>query len=114
MKNFCNILAVIGILYTSQAGAEQLLSISDAEIAGFTKDNQQLFQMIGAKDGWSGTWEGEIVEIYQYTSKSKVMPDVFESSIQEGNISGWVDLCQNENLLMISKGNKACDKLKSL
>lgn len=114
MKFFCNILVITGILYASQAGAEQLLSISDAEAVGFKKDKQQLFQMIGAKDGWSGTWEGETVEIYQYISESKIVPDVFESSIQEGNISNWVDLCHNKNILMISKGNKACGKLKSL
>ena len=108
------IVAGAGLLLASFASASQLLSISDAESAGFEKNSQQQFQMIGAKDGWSGTWSGEKVELYQYASEEEVNPKVFESSVQEGNISGWVELCQHRNMLMLSKGDKACGELKGL
>jgi len=108
------ILAVAGLLLASFASASELLSISDAESVGFEKNSQQLFQMIGAKDGWSGSWFVEKVELYQYASEEEVNPKVFESSVQEGNISGWVELCQHRNMLMLSKGDKACDELKDL
>ncbi len=114
MHKVIMIVAGAGLLLASLASASQLLSISDAESAGFEKNSQQLFQMIGAKDGWSGTWSGEKVELYQYASEEEVDPEVFESSVQEGNISGWVELCQHRNMLMLSKGKKACDELKGL
>ena len=94
------------------AGAH--LSIADAEAAGFEKRGQQMFQMIGATDGWSGSWAGDKVELYEYKSSESVNPKVFESSVQEGNISGWVELCQHENMLMLSKGKKACAQLNKL
>jgi hypothetical protein len=114
MRKVIKIVAVAGLVLASSASASQLLSISQAESAGFEKNSQQLFQMIGAKDGWSGTWSGEKVELYQFASEEQVNPKVFESSVQEGNISGWVELCQHLNMLMLSKGEKACGELKSL
>lgn len=107
-------MAVFGLLFASLASASQTLAISDAESEGFEKNSQQLFQMIGAQDGWSGTWSGERVELYQYASEAKVNPAVFESSVEDGNISGWVELCQHHNMLMLSKGDKACGKLQGL
>jgi len=106
--------AGVGLLFASLAIASQPLSISDAESAGFEKNSQQLFQMIGAQDGWSGTWSGETVELYQYASEAEVNPKVFESPVQDGNISGWAELCQHHNMLMLSKGDNACSKLKGL
>lgn len=41
-------------------------SISDVEAVGFEKDDQQIYQMVGAIDGWSGTLEGERVELYEF------------------------------------------------
>ena len=114
MRKAIMIVAGAGLLLASLASASQLLSISDAESAGFEKNSQQLFQMIGAKNGWSGTWSGEKVELYQYASEEEVNPKVFESSVQEGNISGWVELCQHRNMLMLSKVDKACGELKGL
>ncbi len=114
MRKVIMIVAGVGSLLASVASANELLSISDAESGGFEKNSQQLFQMIGAKDGWSGTWSGEKVELYQYASEEEVNPKVFESSVQEGNISGWIELCQHRNMLMLSKGEKACGELKGL
>lgn len=114
MRKVIMTMAGVGLLFASLASADQTLSISDAESAGFEKNSQQLFQMIGAQDGWSGTWSGEKVELYQYASEAEVNPEVFESSVQDGNISGWIDLCQHHNMLMVSKGDKACGKLKDL
>lgn len=92
----------------------EALTIKDAAEAGFVKKSQKMFQMIGAQDGWSGSWQGEKVELYQYESIGLVNKGVFESATQAGNISGWVDMCQVENMLMISKGKKACKELNSL
>lgn len=114
MRKGIMILSGVGLLVTSLAIASQVLSISDAESAGFKKNSQQLFQMVGAKDGWSGTWAGERVELYQYASESDVDRSVFESSVQDGNISAWIELCQHYNMLMLSKGDKACDELRAL
>lgn len=103
--------ATILLLWACSAEAGTTFTIADAEKAGFKKDSQQLFQMVGAKDGWSGHWAGESVELYQYESAGDVDPSVFEPSVQDGNLSGWVDLCQHRNMLMLSKGNQACKEL---
>ena len=101
-------------LIASCSNAEVPLTINDAENIGLKKEKQQLFQMIGATDGWSGIWEGENVEIYQFESSVKIKKDLFSTSTNEGNISGWVDKCTVKNMFMISKGKKACSKLKNL
>jgi hypothetical protein len=90
------------------------LTVADAVEAGFVKQSQKMFQMIGAQDGWSGTWQDEKVELYQYESIELVNGSIFESATQAGNKSGWVDMCQVENMLMLSKGRKACNELNSL
>lgn len=107
------VLLLLGLIL---AGCSQEVSyaISDAESVGFEKDSQQLYQMVGAIDGWSGTLQGERVELYEFESSSEVNTKAFEKSTQEGNMSGWVDLCQVGNLLMISKGEKACPTLKDI
>ncbi|WP_049756850.1 hypothetical protein [Marinobacter nauticus] len=101
-------------LIASCSNAEAPLTINEAESIGFKKKQQQLFQMIGAIDGWSGTWEGERVELYQFESPEKIKKDLFSTSTDEGNISGWVDKCTVRNMFMLSKGKKACSKLKTL
>lgn len=88
-------------------------TITQVEKAGFNKEKQKLFQMIGAVDGWSGTWEGERVEVYQYASSEAIPFQFFETITDEGNISGWQDKCSIGNLFMVSKGTKACVKLVS-
>jgi hypothetical protein len=114
MQYFTLLLYGAGLLIASFASAGQALTISDAESAGFEKNSQQIFQMIGAKDGWSGIWVGEKVELYQYASEGDVNPKIFDSSVQDGNVSRWVELCQHHNMLMLSKGDQSCGELKSL
>lgn len=97
--------------HAAQAGA---LSIRKAEEAGFKPDQQQHYQMIGAEDGWSGRWAGEIVELYEYQDAASVDASVFESAVAPGNPSGWAALCEVENLLMLSKGEEACAALEGL
>lgn len=101
-------------LIVSCSSAEAPLTINKAENIGFKKEKQQLFQMIGATDGWSGIWEGEKVELYQFESSEKIKKDLFSTSTDEGNISGWVDKCSVRNMFMLSKGSKACSKLRTL
>ncbi len=101
-------------LIASCSSSETPLTINEAESIGFKKEEQQLFQMIGATDGWIGGWEGERVELYQFESPDKIKKDLFSTSTDEGNISGWVDKCTVRNMFMLSKGKKACSELKTL
>lgn len=107
------VLVLLGLLLVG-CSQELSYSISDAESVGFEKDSQKFYQMIGAIDGWSGTLQGERVELYEFESSSDENAKAFEKSTQEGNIPGWVDTCQVGNLLMISKGKKACQALRDI
>ena len=89
-------------------------SIASAESAGFKRDSQKLYQMVGAVDGWSGVWNGETVELYQYENESAVNKAFFEPLIQPGNLSGWVTLCYKNKMAKVSKGNKACAELNNI
>jgi len=102
------------LVISSCSNAEISLTIGDAERIGFDKSEQQYFQMIGAIDGWSGTWEGEVVELYQYESSDNIEKKFPLTITDTGNISGWIDKCIVGNMIMISKGKKSCPKLKSL
>lgn len=101
-------------LIASCSSSETPLTINEAESIGFKKESQQLFQMIGAIDGWTGVWEGERVELYQFESTDKIKIDLFLTSTNEGNIPGWAEQCTVRNMFMLSKGKKACSKLKTL
>lgn len=90
------------------------LSIDIAIDNGFQKTKPKLFQAIGAKDGWSGTWAGDDVELYEYESSDAVRAELLEPAAAPGNSSGWVELCVKENLLMLSKGANACRSLESI
>jgi hypothetical protein len=100
------------------SSTNEKLTISDAEEAGFERDQQQIYQMVGAEDGWSGTWAGTTVELYQYadaeSAQQAAQEDSFKNAVQPGNVSGWVTFCQVRNLLMLSKGTVPCRKLKGL
>ena len=89
-------------------------TISDAESIGFVKGDQQFFTMIGAVDGWSGTFDGETVELYEYRSASDIPTDVFDNFVASGNPSGWAEYCTVGNLAMVSKGTSACRSLRTL
>lgn len=107
-------LLIITLGLLTACGGSKVISISDAETAGFQKDKQKIFQMIGAKDGWGGKWADESVEIYEYENADLVNPDVFKSAVAKNNISGWLELCVHKNIIMLSKGNSACAALKKL
>ena len=116
---FSQKLMIIGVLITSSymvacSGSDRDFTIADAEKAGFHKRHQQMFQMIGAIDGWSGTWLGENVELYQFESPENLNLFHFESWIANGNTSNWAGLCQRGNLMLVSKGRQACVKLSGL
>ena len=81
---------------------------------GFQKKSQKLYQMVNAKDGWSGVWAGESVEVYVFENASSVQSDHFGSATAKGNISGWVEMCIHENILMLSKGKEACRLLENI
>ena len=96
-------------------GFAKEFNISDLAKIGFIKKQQQLFQMIGAIDGWSGEIDKEIVEVYVYKNSEAITKDLFKNILNNGdNISGWKDYCFKENIALISKGNSACKKLETL
>ncbi|MEE2023601.1 hypothetical protein [Alkalimonas mucilaginosa] len=107
------ILLPIACLMLAACGAKTI-SVDVAVDHGFKKQSQQFYQMVGAVDGWSGTWSGEVVELYQFENASAIQSDAFKSMVVPGNISGWVELCTHKNMLMLSKGSDACRKLKSI
>ena len=102
------------ILLIGCSPAEENLSIEAAEKAGFEKNQQQLFQMVGAEDGWSGDWAGDRVELYEFSDPDAINKKAFEALEEPGNVSGWVEICTVRNLLMLSKGKNACRKLTRL
>ncbi len=113
MKTLC-VFLIIGASMVHAASKK--LTIGTFEALGFTKTQQQLFTMIGAEDGWAGTFDGEVLEIYQYRDAATL--DQFKltlvNSVAPGNASGWVDHCIHHNIVVISKGFSACDALKQL
>jgi len=103
----------ISLFLASAANAQQI-ALTDLENIGFEFDEQQLFFMVGAIDGWSGTIADERIEAYFYADAAFEFPAMLENSTKEGNLSGWVDMCRVENVLMLSKGETACDLLRGL
>ncbi len=120
MRTFLLLAMVLVMIMTlaSCSSTNEKLTISDAEEAGFERDQQQFYQMIGAEDGWSGTWAGTTVELYQYadaeSAQKAAQEESFKNAVQPGNVSGWVEFCRVRNLLMLSKGAVPCRKLKEL
>ncbi|MCK5246388.1 hypothetical protein KAR02_05790 [Candidatus Bipolaricaulota bacterium] len=96
----------------------QKLAVANAENAGFDRDQQQFYQIVGAEDGWSGTWGNTEVELYQYANEESAQQAVqmftIEDLVQPGNISSWVTFCQVNNLLMLSTGMEPCRQLRGL
>lgn len=91
----------------------QRFTIADAERAGFVKGQQQMmYQMIGASDGWTGTLAGDTVELYSYSDTIPV--EFFESSTQDRTISGWSDYCLVGNLVMLHRKTATCDALRKV
>lgn len=107
-----NMVLGLAVLFAG-CSSEAALSLSELEASGFQKDQQQLYQMVNAVDGWNGHWVSDRVEVYVYKNSSSASAEKgdFASSVEEGNISGWVELCQHKNVLMLSKGESACSAL---
>lgn len=100
------------ILVLSGCGEkENLYSIADVEAAGFKKDQQQLYQLVEASDGWGGVIQGFIVEVYIYDSVNFDSKH-FSGVADTGNASGWAESCRISNLQIISKGESVCSFLK--
>lgn len=114
MRRMNSIILMVSLALSGCSQAVENLSINDAEAAGFEKDQQQIFQMVGANDGWSGEWAGDRVELYAFSDYGSVNHEAFEASVQPNNISGWVEVCVGRNLLMLSKGENACRELERL
>ena len=106
--------AVVWWCVSAQAAAGLPLSIHLAEREGFQRMYQPFYQIVGAVDAWRGEWAGEEVEIYQFDSGPDMDVEVFEAMVLPGNSSGWKALCKGKNLLMLSKGEAACERLKVL
>ncbi|CUS49065.1 MAG: putative lipoprotein [Idiomarinaceae bacterium HL-53] len=104
------------VVLLAGCSSESQLTLSELEANGFQKDQQQLYQMVNATDGWSGHWASDRVEVYLYENASSATNEAegFASSVQDGNLSGWVELCQHRNVLLLSKGESACSSLKGL
>ena len=100
--------------FLASVAAANPLTLADLEGVGFEFDEQQLFFMVGAIDGWSGKIDDERIEAYFYADAAFEFPALLENSTKEGNLSGWVDMCRVENVLMLSKGESACAMLDEL
>ena len=116
-KMFKNLtLAIVLSIALIGCGKEEtkIYTIADCEKIGFVKEAQQIFILIGANNGWSGTWEGEVVEVYSYDTTDSTNGDKLNNAAAPGNASGWVELSRVENIVMLSKGKKAGEKLRTL
>ena len=113
---FLGLAALVSLIGCSHA--VQKLTVADAEQAGFEREQQQFYQMVGAEDGWSGTWESIEVELYQYVNEESAQQAMqtysIEDYVQQGSSSGWVTFCQVRNLLMVSMGMEPCRQLREL
>ncbi|WP_057787656.1 hypothetical protein [Alishewanella sp. WH16-1] len=114
MRRMNSIFLMVSLALSGCGQAINKLSIDDAKAAGFEKDQQKIFQIVGANDGWSGEWAGDRVELYLFSDQDSVNREAFQASVQPNNISGWVEMCVEKNLLMLSKGENACRELNRL
>lgn len=101
--------AVLLVAIITACGGSGVTTIADAELDGFTRNQQQGAALIGAADGWSGDWAGDRVELYEYTQD--INTGFFE---QTSTRQPWVTWCSNGQLAMLSTGQAACDRLTSL
>jgi len=109
-----NIILILSMIIGLAACSERTLTINDAANAGFKKGSQKAFKMIGAQDGWAGSWEGEAVELYQFDPISDAISGFHEMTIQLLGSTSWVESCKVSNMVMTSKGKKACKALNGL
>ena len=108
MKDYL-IIFFLGVFTLTTPALSKDFEIKDIEKIGFQKGDQQFYQMIGAIDGWSGTLDGDEVEIYVFESENKIN-EVFFSSLISKNL--WKIYCSKSNVSLISKGENACKVLE--
>lgn len=96
----------------SQNGAD--LTFAELEAAGFEKHQQQYFQLVGATNAWSGRWANEDVEVYTFDDPDLESAPFYESIKTEDPGSTWADKCVHKNVILLSKGYQACDRLYEL
>ena len=103
------VLFLIGLTLIGCFETGTTLAIAEAEAAGFEMDQQQVYHMVDAIDGWSGNWAGDRVELYEYETVRQAEDawPMFE------NIA-WNDKCRVANMILISTGNNACEALEDL
>lgn len=99
---------------TACAAENNQLSIADLEKAGFEKQQQQLFQMINATDGWSGRWNNEVIEVYTFENNDLADNPFYTSINIESNASNWADKCIHKNVILLSKGTESCQLLSDV
>jgi hypothetical protein len=95
---FKKTLLILSLLFAS--GCAKNNSVADFEKIGFSKKEQPFFQMVGAIDGWKGTFKDSQVEIYIYESKSKIPQSQLQNLAKQGGSS----LCVVNNVAVIDYG----------
>lgn len=100
------------VVPAAKAERKDNLSIAHAERAGFVKEDQQIFQMVGATDGWAGKAAGETVELYSYADS--IPEEFFRRATQENNMGEWAGYCKVRNLVMLYRKEASCDVLRAL
>lgn len=90
------------------------LTFAELEAAGFEKHQQQYFQLVGATNAWSGRWANEDVEVYTFDDPDLENAPFYESIKTDAPGSTWADKCVHKNVILLSKGYKACDRLHEL
>jgi hypothetical protein len=85
------------------------LTFAELEAAGFEKHQQQYFQLVGAT-----RWANEDVEVYTFDDPDLENAPFYESIKTEDPGSTWADKCVHKNVILLSKGYQACDRLYEL
>lgn len=116
---FINMLCVSSLLITIMllykiTSSEQLIQIADVEAAGFEKQYQRHNLLQKAENGWVGHWKNERIELYQFEDTTAVDLEFFTKQAAPDNAFGWNDACIHKNIILLSEGQNACEKLKQL
>ncbi len=90
------------------------LTFAELEAAGFEKYQQQFFQLVGATNAWSGSWANEEVEVYTFDDPDLENSAFYKSIRTNRPDSTWNAKCVHKNVIMLSKGEKACEQLAKL
>ncbi|MCB2426165.1 hypothetical protein [Methylophaga pinxianii] len=90
------------------------LTFAELEAAGFKKEQQQYFQLVGATNAWSGRWANEDIEIYTFDDPDLENAPFYKSIKVNTNDSRWADKCVHRNVVLLSNGEQACKRLYKL